>query len=201
MQIQRPDHRSASAGFGLLELLVSLALVGLVTAIIAQSFSFGARVWEREAARGTDLDLAAMRLTAMLEGAVLPTVRAADFSVRVPFAGSERGLTFLSHAGGIGLEQWSLETRVTPQGWTLTGNRRAVSGPEAADDQRGGAEAFAFNGLDAVSFAFAGDAPFGATAPWTTVWPSGPRAPRLVRIRIERGRRVRTSVARLRAVP
>lgn len=188
---------SPSAGFSLVELLVALALVGVLTGLVAQSFSFGARVWEREVAEGTNLDLTAARLTQILEGAVLPRLRSANFSVRVPFAGSARGMTFLSDAGDAGLERWSLEASRTGDGWSLKGRRTPIAGPDEDTGDAAGIAVFELRGLDGVRFAYA-TGRGGAGPDWMPVWPSGPHAPRLVRMSFERGRIERVAVAHLR---
>lgn len=189
---------SLSAGFSLVELLVALALVGVLTGLVAQSFSFGARVWEREAAEGTDLDLTAARLTQILEGAMLPRVRATNFSVRVPFAGSARGMTFLSYEGGAGLQRWSLEASRMGDSWFLAGRRTPVADPGDEAGEAAGIAVFEVRGLDSVQFAYAAGGG-GAGPDWMPTWPSGPRAPRLVRLSFKRGRTERVSVAHLRA--
>jgi general secretion pathway protein J len=98
---QRRHSTAESAGFTLLELLISVALLGLLTVVLFGGLRFGARAWEaaESSADGADKILSAQAFIADEVSAAYPMfVRVSPEDAYVEFDGSPRSVTFLAPA-------------------------------------------------------------------------------------------------------
>lgn len=167
------------AGYSLVELLVVLALLGLIAIAISGGMSFGARVWERtesevarvETARGGHAYLR------NLLSHVYP--RVANEGQGLAFAGSRDGVTFLSlpaTGDSAGVARMTLRLLRDGAGLSLVleqANERGIG------DKR---EDVLLRDAREVQFAY-GEVTGGAIA-WSDNWRDRSQLPTLIRVRI-----------------
>src|SRR5580765_8408464 len=90
--------RSREAGYTLVELLASLIIIGLASAMMLSGISTGHRVWERADlanAAGETISGSQMLLRGRIERA-FPATRYDKIPTYVDFFGASNGLTFLA---------------------------------------------------------------------------------------------------------
>lgn len=167
------------AGYSLIELLIVLALLGLISLASAGSLRFGARVWER-----TEREIAATE-TARGGHALLGTLlshlypRAAAEGSETAFDGSAERTTFLTDAssafgaGGI--------ARVTLSVKKERGAVALVLGFEAEEGASSAQEEVLFNGAERIAFAYAEIK--DGTVVWADSWTGKTSFPALIRVR------------------
>jgi len=93
-----PNSSRREAGFTLLEVVIALALFGLLAAALGAGFRFASRTWERgedSAARTEGLVLAQQQVRRDLSNAVRVAVHDADDKPRLAFASDDSSLTFV----------------------------------------------------------------------------------------------------------
>jgi general secretion pathway protein J len=177
--------RASQAGLSLLELLVSLALLGLLVLLLRDGFTLGHRVWERSGAR------LAVRIEAV-EGvqtllrerltAINPAWRGEGDASRVLFEGTPQRMTFharppdtlgvgtwhrfalsMSSAGTLDLA-WQPDTDTSPIApWT---------------------SAVLLSGVTGAEFAYFGPTRTDPTGRWRDNWRGQELPPELIRLRV-----------------
>lgn len=171
------------AGFTLVELLVSLAVLGLMAATLLSGLVTGRRAWERVEVRadeGERIAAAQALLRALLER----TFPQGEFNGSQPgtvFAGRETRMSFQSAA----LEAhrpsppWRYRLALSPGG-TLDLD---LTPPLARDPAAARVRQTIVEGVDRVEFAYYGSAEPDNVARWRSRWEQQPGLPRMIRIR------------------
>lgn len=168
--------RRGERGFTIAELLVSLAILGMMSVMLLSGVTTGRRVWDRVEARGSDADAlatAAARMRTLIETS-FPETLFSTGNPTVAFAGNPLGLTFLAAPPAGERPDGPTEYRLsTDASGALMLVRSTGAEPERL-----------LGGVRAAEFAY-----FGAAAPdderrWRTTWRDQPRLPELVRVRL-----------------
>jgi general secretion pathway protein J len=167
--------RRSERGFTIVELLVSLAILGLMSVMLLSGVTTGRRVWDKVEARGSEADTiasASAQVRTLIETA-FPETLFSTGDPSVAFAGNTLGMTFLA-APPAGTASGPAEYRLgTDASGALTLVRAGAATPLRLLD-----------GVRATEFAY-----FGAAAPdnerrWRGAWREQPRLPELVRVRL-----------------
>lgn len=166
-------------GYSLVELMVVLALLGLISLATAGSLRFGARVWER-----TEQEIAATE-TARGGHALLGTLlshlypRAAAEGSDLAFDGAAERMTFLTDAssayGAGGIARVTLSLKKERGFVALVLAHRAETGGAAAREE------ILFSGAERIAFAYAEIK--DGTVVWTDAWAGKTNLPALIRVR------------------
>lgn len=194
---RRPQH----TGFTLVELLVSLTLVAIVSAMAFGSINFGARVWERNRGDrpGILADRVIPRLAETFQRAYTNPEFGADFARRAPFLGRADEVRFITidPSAESTLTAWAIGVHHDPgDTWRLTARRWATVSPDIAGPVPGVRPVTDIGGLDGLSIAYApAPASLDAQPDWRAGWPRGPKAPALIRFRWQTGARLREQVS------
>jgi general secretion pathway protein J len=162
------------AGYSLVELMIVLALIGMITLAIASGLRFGARAWERtehevaaaETARGGHA------LLTTLLGHIYP--RATAEGGQVAFEGASDRMSFLADAHG--LTRFALGLKREGGGWSLVLTEHPEQG---AVEER---QEVLFTGAERIEFAYA--ELNGGTPAWSDTWSAKPGMPALIRVRV-----------------
>ncbi len=186
----------AGAGFTLVELLVALALLGLLSSLMFDGFRFGARAWERvgtHADHASDIQWAQSFLRRRLSEAA--SVRAAIEETTQPvlFEGTDDGLAFITvlpvygDVGGHSVLRLDLVDDAP--GRQAGGELRLGWAPHRFDAEDLGGEMVdertLLDGVESVEVAYYGRKDDEATAAsWHREWRRADYLPRLVRIRL-----------------
>jgi len=174
------------AGFTLIEVVVALAIFGLVMAALAGGLGFSLKA-SRAGERRTDDMLAVARLDGLLRHDLERALRlhtASGIAAPLDFAGGTKSLQFTvaapSYPTAAGLYQVRFAVLASAEGEMLSYRRRAAAGtPVPADaDERPRA---LIEGAVRMSFAY-----FDGNA-WRGSWRDAKSLPRLVRLRIANG--------------
>ena len=163
------------AGYSLVELMIVLALIGLITLAIASGLRLGARAWERteREVAATEMARGGHALLTTLLGHIYP--RGAADSGQVAFEGAGDRMSFLADAHG--LTRFALSLKSERNGLSLVLTEHPEQG--AAIER----QEVLFSGAERIEFAYAGiDA--GAVA-WSDAWSAKPGIPALIRIRVK----------------
>jgi general secretion pathway protein J len=180
-------------GFTLLEMLVALTLLGFVILGVQNGVSFGARAWESERPRQSDIQRGqAVRnlLTAVLERAYPLAVRHDNDEPTIAFNGAERTLSLVSDAPRAvpdrGKHLVELELRPTGNRYELVMRWHPLQGstPEEIGADVSG-EVTLLRDVSDVSFAYMPAQAAGEHGSWVSTWPSARELPRLVRVSIK----------------
>ncbi len=183
-----------AAGFSLLELLVAVALLGLLSALMAGGIRFGLRAWERGAVsagalergrHGEDL------LRRHLSAPALRLRRGPGRSVATAFWGDTQSLRFVGRMPRIvpGEGDWLLAYALADR---ADGGRDLVLRWQVLrafeDPARDGSEVqreTVLRDVRSVRFAYYGPPAGGGDALWTDRWVDRDRLPDLIRVILE----------------
>jgi prepilin-type N-terminal cleavage/methylation domain-containing protein len=177
--------RRGNAGYTLAELLVVLALLGIMALVMSDGMRFGGRIWEASARKAEAIDTLAGG-QAMLR-TVLSRIVPRDFDPAVPadpglFRASPTRMTFLAlaptsmDAGGI--SRFEIDVRQDNGSTQLVMSWTPVAG------SRGTQRRVAVAGARAITFAFARRDQTGTLA-WRNDWQDQNGAPDLILIRVQ----------------
>lgn len=184
--MKAPERRDA--GFTLVELLVTLALMSLLSVIVLGSLRFGIKAWQREATHTEAIDqvrLAATMLRRLIEDAYPYHAGEAEGRHRIEFQGGPQSLTLLATAplalGAIGRARFRvfLERRGEQQDLMLS------SEPELADSASGRVTTPLVANVKAVAMSYSAGVDSANPAPWRNEWTLPSRLPGLVRVGID----------------
>lgn len=175
---------SRDSGFSLVELLVSLAILGLLSLMLLQGVFSGRRVWERLDSRAVRLETvedAQSALRDRLERA-FPLTR---YDASAPFAdfqGEAKVVRFLAppplSARPAALRRYTL-------GLTTSGDLVLTSASDVAlDAARASEQTVLLRNVRSVDFTYWGVAPPDNVERWRPTWRARPTTPQLVRIRL-----------------
>jgi general secretion pathway protein J len=176
-------HLGSEAGFTLIELVVALALAGIVSLVLMQGVGLAGRGVERLSARVERLDQR-RALEMLLRRAVGSAAAIPALDGKPGFAGTPTSLSFLSIAedGGPGLYRVTLNFDANQPGRPLILTRQ-LSG---TGSQRRDAGILAY-GLRSFSLAYFGAASSDAKPSWQASWKDQSEPPDLVRILVDDG--------------
>ena len=175
------------AGFTLLEVVLALAVFGLVMAALAGGLSFSLKA-SRAGERLTDDTLAIARLDGLFRHELERALRLRTASgIRAPldFAGHAESLEFTvaapSYPTAAGLYQVRFAVHSSADGETLSYSRRASAGTPVPADADARPRTLIESTAARISFAY-----FDGHA-WRATWLDAQTLPRLVRLRIADG--------------
>jgi len=178
--LSRPDD--PSAGFTLLELLVSLGVLGLAGAIVVAGLGGAGRVWAHGDGRrqaGEAVEAAQGALRARMEQMVPLTLGSGRFAM-IDFLGTEASVAFLAPpplAAAGGLRRYTL--RLGGDGALVLSSvpDGRPGGPPAPREDR------MLAGVGSLDLAYFGRDPDGVGR-WRARWHGGAALPELLRVRV-----------------
>lgn len=189
------DRHRREEGFTLLELLVSLALLVVLTGFLLGGLQFGRRVWDvtRDLERSGALAAAREALRQQIGGALPLMVLGADGDVRVAFEGEESALTLVAalpeHTPSPGLHSMVLQLERPPGAGTgtLVLALRPFTKRDASATAAGQQSAFASQSVLVADVASVSIRYYGALRSWLepewhTRWRRADALPELVAI-------------------
>ena len=175
--MRRNEH-----GYSLIELLVVLALFGIISITITGGIHFGTRVWERAqtTAEGSDRIRGTQNFLRTLIGRVYPRRRdTSDETAEPAFRGDAARLAFLSlapDAVGDGMvTRVALEVQTSGEGYQLSLTRQGDSGQSVPR--------VLLRDARHITFSFGAAQPNGEIS-WADTWDGSNGVPQLVRVRV-----------------
>lgn len=182
-----------NAGFTLIEMVLAMALLGMMMVLLYSGLAFALRSWDAGEANGRrTADRRIGENFLRRELAELFPMRFKDtMAVKVAFLGEANKLKFVSSRpagitqGGLSLVGVEVETGATPRERHLV-MRRAMPDDEARDfGPLDKAERVRLlENVESVQFEYFGTENDFTEPRWYSVWPYTERIPRLVRMRI-----------------
>jgi general secretion pathway protein J len=176
--------RQREAGYTLAELLVVLALMGIMALVMSDGMRFGGRVWEASAKKAEAIET--MSGGQSLLRTVLERIVPRDLDPGIPgdpnlFRASPTRMTFLALAPAAidagGLSRFDLEVRAGDGGLELVMSWQPLAG-SASRERR-----VAVTGASAITFAFARRDQDGSLV-WRNDWTDQSGAPDLIMVRV-----------------
>lgn len=188
----RQRNPGDSEGFTLLELLISLTLLGLIAAVLFGGLRFGLRAADtgnERLDRSRELLLAQSFLRRQL-GQAMPLARGRDQGLETPwFDGGRDAIEFIApmpaHLGLGGLYRVTLRTTGEPGSRRLTMVQRMFrpnddDAPVATD----GGITTLINGIERLRFAYYGAETLDERPQWRSEWTEMEALPALIRIQV-----------------
>jgi general secretion pathway protein J len=176
--------RRGDGGYTLVEMLVSLIIVGFAGAMMLSGISTGRRVWEHSdhaSSVGETISGAQMLLRARLERSY-PATRYDHIPTYADFFGSENGVTFLSPPRDIqspqALQRYTLG--LTPAGDLVLNDISDVAANPAAP----GLPLVLLHNVQQLDIAYYGVVPPEKAPAWHDQWQRLPVLPLLMRVRV-----------------
>jgi prepilin-type N-terminal cleavage/methylation domain-containing protein len=176
--------RQREAGYTLAELLVVLALLGMMALVMADGMRFGGRVWEASARKAEAIETMSGGQT--LLRTVLERIVPRDLDPGIPgdpdlFRASPSRMTFLALAPAAidagGLSRFDLEVRAGNGGFELVMSWQPLAGRNARERR------IAITGARAITFAYARRDQDGSLV-WRNDWADQSGAPDLIMVRV-----------------
>jgi general secretion pathway protein J len=180
----------SEAGFTLVELLVTLALMSLLSLIVFDSLRFGINAWKREAAHAeaTDQVLHVQNLLRRLIEDAYPHHVAQDATRgRIEFHGAANSLSFLAPTplafGGTGRSKF----RLFLDHHDGVSDLVMSSVPELADPDEPAThvQTKLLTNIKSAAFAYLSKVPSPRNAGWQDAWATSLGLPQLVRVRVQ----------------
>ena len=183
-----PGSRRGQAGFTLLELMIALAILGLLSLMLFGGLRFGFRAWDRESAHAnavTDVGIAQGFLRRGI-GSAYPIFLLDSEGKRInPFMGAADRLEFLAPApastGGGGRDRYVLTTESADDRTDLV----LWSQPELAAEPNKRVKTILVPGIRGLSIDYFGQQVGDGDAQWYSAWDEATHLPRLVRVRLD----------------
>lgn len=172
----------AQAGFTLLELLVTVALLSVISVMLLSALQMGGRVWEKTSEHASVLEEVGSTRQFLNRwiGQAYPLVDRADpLRPILQFQGTRELLEFVAPAPralGGGLAHFRIERTAT--------DRLVVRvwGERLADGGQDASESLLLDKVTGVQFAYFGATRDGEATAWHEAWGEAARLPTLVRI-------------------
>ena len=176
------------AGFTLLELMIALAILGLLSIMLYGGLRFGLRSWERESAHAnavSDIGIAQGFLRRSIANAY-PIFRVDSEGKRLnPFVGGSSQLEILAPApasvGGGGRERFLIGTETNGSRTDLV----VWSQSELAIDLNKRAKTILVPGIRALGIGYFGRESGEEAVQWHDTWDDASHLPQLVRLRVD----------------
>lgn len=187
--VDRGNHPGPSAGFTLLEVLVSLVLLGFILVALAGGVQFGTRAWdaqEHREAKGAELDAVHALLRRLIADArPLPLTGLEPLGAPLYMDGRSSGMSFVSDLpesigrggpydvtlalveGGRLVLRWRPHMRITP----------GSSAPRYEETEL-------VRGVAALDIRYFVPAPAGQQSGWSTEWRQPAALPALIQVRL-----------------
>ena len=177
--------RSREAGYTLVELLASLIIIGLASAMMLSGISMGHRVWERADlanAAGETISGSQMLLRGRIERA-FPATRYDKIPTYVDFFGASNGVTFLAPPRDIHAPQALMRYTLSlaPNGDLLLTDLSDV----ASDPKAPGEPLVLLHNVQQLDIAYYGVVQPDKTPSWHDQWQQRPTLPLLMRVRVQ----------------
>ncbi|HEY1707120.1 MAG TPA: prepilin-type N-terminal cleavage/methylation domain-containing protein [Rhizomicrobium sp.] len=177
--------RSDDAGFTLLELLVTLAVMALLSALLFTGLRFGAHAWDGSEAHGAGMDevrLVQDFLRREIEQAYPVYVATDPTHPAVDFQGSENAMVFFGPSPQAARTHGRSRIALA----AIRDGKHIALMIRAQPELGGGSWSdLLLRNLAAVQFSYFGPVVRGGTPSWRDVWPSGTLIPQLVRLQIK----------------
>lgn len=176
--------RQREAGYTLAELLVVLALLGIMAVVMADAMRFGGRVWEASSRKAGEIET--MSGGQSLLRTVLERVVPRDLDPGVPgdpdlFRASPTRMSFLALAPSAidtgGVSRFELDVRSTAQGQDLVLSWTPLAGNPARQQR------IAVSRATAITFSYARRDQDGSLV-WRNDWADQSGAPDLILVRV-----------------
>lgn len=181
--------KARARGFTLLELMIGLALLGMIMSLIFAGLQLTIRGWdsaEESGERANRIRLV-QRLLARELAAVFPYRWKTTADMNLAFVGTGESLRFASstpaRAGPGGLNLVELLFARGPQGMSLMMRRQIPAHEQRDFDRLEGEESVVLlDGLEGAAFEFFGSDNAAGKPTWRDRWEDPQRLPRLVRV-------------------
>jgi general secretion pathway protein J len=171
-------------GFTLIELIVAVALLGMLTMTLFAGIGFGTRAWnaaQHESATLTRISLAQIALNDLLERSFPLMIRSVAENARVDFNGTANSIAFLIPApveiapGGLARVTLTLEPHDAGFVLIYTAEpERAVGAPSL--------RRVLLRDIDTMAFSYFGADDKDQPAKWESTWQNRAHLPKLIRI-------------------
>lgn len=182
--MKRLPLRITQAGFTLVELLVTMTLLGFLTVLLFGGLQFGARVWEHSSEATVDdnvIRASQTRLSDALTLAYPQHISCGSGCQTLAFDGEAQTMTFLSMADASDgdMQRFQISTPVQSDGFILQiESRGELSVADQAHVQT------VLSRIEALEFSYYGQTVGQRTPQWHATWRQQSQLPDLVRIRI-----------------
>lgn len=184
------SRRQRQAGFTLLELLISIAILGLLSVMMVGGLNFGARVWERTEDVAQDQGrIAAVQSLLRRQIAQIAShqVRGPNRQPRIAFEGGSQQLVFVAplpqYLGQGGYYVIALEGRLRGQSHDLVLRWQPFDRERPNLILSGDAyEELLLTGLNEITFRYFGYSRRGVPTGWLTTWEDSTQLPELIDI-------------------
>jgi general secretion pathway protein J len=192
MRLRHVTTRKREAGFTLLELLVSMTVLGLLGVMMVGGLHFGARVWERTESAAQDQNrVAAVQALVRRQVAQMQPqqVRGADRRPRVAFEGTAERLVFVAPLpqflgqGGYHLIAVEAETEGSSRNLVMRWQPFDRERPGLTLDGGARKEVLA-TGLRSLAFKYFGHDRRGTPSGWLATWNDVNQLPQLVDVAV-----------------
>ncbi|QLH38084.1 MAG: prepilin-type N-terminal cleavage/methylation domain-containing protein [Defluviicoccus sp.] len=176
------SQRSASAGFTLVELLVSLTVLGFIASLAAGALHLGSRVWERTSSTAEALDEAfgAQDFLRELLAEAYPEPRGELGHVTADFSGTRNSIDFRAPARLSHISHGYIPLRLFLEE-TASDRRLVLSITEGGSDR----QVVLLSGIRDASFSFFGTDDSGSsTGTWREDWTDQQHLPDLIQVAV-----------------
>jgi general secretion pathway protein J len=189
MQHTCPQRERTTAGFTLAEVLVSLAILGLMLVLLFSNVRFEARAWQVAAVRSdrtSEMETVTEFMRRQLGQAYPYYDRERQ---RLAFEGGPHSMRFKApvpaHLAGGGIHDIVYSVVLDAHGLRLVMSR-APHRPETAarDRSRLATETTLLSGIESVEFAYYGRTAADRAGHWSNQWTSATAMPSLIRVRV-----------------
>jgi general secretion pathway protein J len=179
----RPGER----GVTLIELLLSLAILVILTGFLAGGLSIGRRAFDADRVNGiasqTD---AAIEVLSGLIGAALPAQgETSDRAASIVFDGRQDIVTFVGLSEGHSLRGGPYKISLQRSGRDVIVNVENLTAARKETDERSLQGIVVLTGVREVSFGYFGRTKASSAPSWRTEWFGAERLPDLVSIRVD----------------
>lgn len=181
---------SRAAGFTLLEMLIALAVLGLLAVLLGGSVQFGARAWEGQSRRlemSSETDAVHTVLRVLLRNAqAMPLAGVGQPGGSLFLAGQRDAVDFvgeLPEAFGRG-GFYDMALAVKPDGRLVLRWRPHMGQSNAATEPPSYDEAELLHHVAALEMSYYGSAAKNRSGAWQSTWDQGSALPALIRVRL-----------------
>jgi general secretion pathway protein J len=181
-------RRPAEQGLSLIELLLSLAILGVLIGFLAGGLSMGRRAFAADRISETQAETdTAIQVVSNLIGTALPiTVNTAGGSGAVAFSGGREKISFVGLSEGRSLKGGPQKITLRRSGSDLVVEVAVpVSGTNEGVAERPPTRVVVLSGVRDINFQFFGGTNAAAVRNWRADWSNSDHLPDLVSIRVD----------------